>query len=92
MSVVTHEPDCHGFRDERGRHEGICEDWCYAHYRCEPLRDGDYRICFECFHVFRTADELIAAHRAVLEQIGSTLNPRTDPEAIFSCPECSHDF
>lgn len=88
------------------------EDWCMIHNRSEPVRPGDYRICGECWHVFRTAEELVAeTHRAELDSwkfwrsaaavqqpaererwLATALPERRDPEKIFACPHCTHDF
>jgi hypothetical protein len=64
---------------------------CMAHNEDEP-DDPHYRTCGECFHVFRTPEELIAVetekfgdhHREV---IGGQVKPE-----MWSCPHCTHDF
>lgn len=67
-------------------HIGPClSDFCHIHGRHEPDQPGDYRACGECFHVFRTDEELETAH----EKWGTG---HLDAEQIFACPLCTHDF
>lgn len=69
-------------------------DWCYYHERDEPVpEDGCvFRICGECFHLFRTAEDLMQQHSLELAKL--KLERRTAPsvEAIYACPFCAHDF
>lgn len=75
------------------------DDWCYGCMRSEPIPPGGaYRICGECFHVYETADDLIRIYNAEGDRLADQHpeEPRspwvTDPEAIFFCPVCIHDF
>lgn len=58
-------------------------DLCYFHGE-EPMPEDNYRTCGECGHYW-TRDALVAADA---EHRGS----REDPERIWSCPLCIHDF
>jgi hypothetical protein len=61
---------------------------CHWHDIDEP---GDaYRVCFECKHAFRSAAELLAEHSKHLAEFGQ--EPETDPEQVYTCPLCIHDF
>lgn len=70
-------------------------DHCYAHSVDENAADA-YQICGECFHVFRTADELVAATAQRIAEVSvgveNPMSGPTDPEKIFACPHCAHDF
>jgi hypothetical protein len=48
-----------------------------------------YRVCPECFHVYETAADLVAADQAAW---ADGPHPPRDPDKIYSCPECTHDF
>lgn len=70
---------------------------CAWHHVDEPASPDDYRTCFECFHVFRTAGELLAAHNKLMSEIPSpSWAPGTiieiDAGNIHVCPLCAHDF
>jgi len=68
---IPHAPDCRGKDDKiPNRDDAPCLGWCYIHNQCEPLRPTDYRVCGECFHVFRTEAELIRSHLLVLQSLG----------------------
>jgi hypothetical protein len=88
--VVTHEPDCAGWEgwDEGS---GICQSWCHGCMRCEPLREGDYLVCGECWHVFRTATELVEMDLAIARKYELHADHRP-ADQIASCPVCAHDF
>lgn len=89
--TVTHEPDCKGWEHSRRDEYDPCDSWCYGCMRCEPLRDGDYRVCGECMHVYRTSEALLDAHTALLNRLDIKWNfVRVDQ--IYSCPVCAHDF
>lgn len=47
----------------------MCDSWCYIHNQCEPLRPTDYKVCGECFHVFRTEGELIRSHLLIVQMM-----------------------
>lgn len=82
-----HQPGC----DEQFP-DGTCSSWCYGCMRCEPLREGDYRICGECFHVFRTPAELVGADLAVVRRLGEDEPDPRPADQIAVCPVCAHDF
>ena len=70
------------------------EEFCYFH-GWEPDLPGDYRACLECAHIFRTEQELVDAHNAILEEMkkyGDVGPPATNAEEIWACPHCTHDF
>jgi hypothetical protein len=53
---------------------GECADpknHCYEHNEDEYADDDHpwYLICGECYHVFRTADELLAEHNRVIAEL-----------------------
>jgi len=63
---------------------------CWSHHVDEPWDASCCRSCLECGHVFRDAAELLAAHNAILAELGEP--PETDPARVFCCPHCIHDF
>lgn len=65
------------------------DDWCYSCGRSEPMTPSTYRVCPECFHVYETAADLVAADQAAW---ADGPHPPRDPDKIYSCPECAHDF
>lgn len=89
---IVHESDCEGFRDDRGKEEGICISICMIHMECEPSRDGDFCFCPECFHVFRTPKELVDAHMEAMKRVEPHYFVRPAATDIHSCPLCAHDF
>lgn len=94
-TAVEHQPDCAGWEGwDDG--SGICQSWCYGCMRCEPLREGDYLVCGECFHVFRTSEELVSADVAIAQRVAEWNGfDEPDPrpaDQIASCPVCAHDF
>ena len=62
-------------------------DWCYLHNRAEPLREGDFRLCGECGHVWRTREDFLADVEAGCREAGVPM----DPDQPF-CPLCTHEF
>lgn len=66
-------------------------DWCAIHNRSEPLRDGDFKVCGECFHVWRTRAGFMLD---VTREYGTdpTWDVPTDPAKVYACPLCTHDF
>ena len=62
-------------------------EWCDWHHRIEPLREGDFRVCFECGHVWRTREEFLAD----VERESRAAGVEPDPDQPF-CPLCCHDF
>lgn len=87
--TVTHEPDCKGWEHSRRDEYDPCDSWCYGCMRCEPLRDGDYRVCGECMHVYRTPRDLVE-HYATALLLAEDEYPPADQ--IATCPVCTHDF
>lgn len=77
MILVPHHQEAPGC--EPNKH-------CWIHDVDEP-EEGAFRVCGECFHVFMTAEELIQADSKWYED-----GRRNDPERIWSCPLCTHDF
>jgi hypothetical protein len=79
--IIPHEPTdaCH-------------DSHCYWHHVDEPA-DGAYRVCFECRHVYPTAEDLRAAFAS---EISPDLDdPAAEPppaEQIYACPLCAHDW
>lgn len=69
-------------------------DHCYSHDEDEPMRTGDYILCGECFHVFRTGEELVAAYldNWPLKEIPKPDAATVNPDKITFCPHCLHDF
>jgi hypothetical protein len=59
--------------------------WCCICNQHEPSLDTDYHRCFECGHVYRSAEELLAEFRA---EGGSAETAAMVP----GCPRCLHDF
>jgi hypothetical protein len=87
---------CHEFTGDVQPHEV-----CAIHHRYEPDRDGDYKSCVECAHVWRTeldfVTDVLRARRehaaATLKYEGVELPPDTsDPRLEHICPLCTHDF
>jgi len=79
-------------------HNPTDECWpahCFFHHVDEP-DDGAYRVCFECKHVYRTAEALREAWAEVAVDAGVTrlaLHVIAPPaEEIYGCPYCCHDF
>lgn len=69
---------------------------CHIHNVDEPARPGDYRVCGECWHVFRTVGELVAEYNDLhgemgYDQNGTVVDGHPEP-AIYACPLCTHDF
>lgn len=60
---------------------------CHIHNEDERDRPGDYRVCGECWHVFRTATELVRVYR---ETSQIKLPIYIDPDMIDFCPYCAH--
>lgn len=69
----------------------VCDDYCFACNRHEPLPSEYYRTCAECLHSFVTEAELVDAHNKVLEGIPRSV-PVTMGDQVSCCPFCIHDF
>ena len=63
---------------------------CWSCDRDEP-EVGAYRACLECGHVWRTADELLAAHNRELARYPGNI-PETDAARVSCCPLCIHNW
>lgn len=92
-----HEPGGLGCLDRDLDIATYGSEHCYAHNVDEPSRPDDYRTCGECFHVFRTEQELIEAWLATVAPVihdGRPTEPVAIPtgEQIYACPHCVHDF
>jgi hypothetical protein len=61
---------------------------CYSHEVDEPFTG--VRWCFECRHMFATAEELLAGHNRQLAGFG--MPPETDVGQVHDCPWCLHAF
>lgn len=94
-TAVEHQPGCAGW-EGWDADSGICQSWCYGCMRCEPSREGDYLVCGECMHVFRTEAELVEQDLTVAQRVAEWMGagellPRSASEIIV-CPVCAHDF
>lgn len=73
----------------------LCGDThCYSHGVDESAEGGYYRICMECKHVYRTAEDL---RLAWAEEVAPAYAPRAAPPTppageILACPLCCHDW
>lgn len=85
-----HDHPPHPFGDPPG--PGWWSD-CYSHYCWEKVAERPFLICGECFHVFNTAEELVEDDRKARQEfmVPDVAKPR-DPDQIFCCPHCVHDF
>lgn len=69
----------------------MCGDMhCHIHH-VDEIAGGAYRVCGECGHVYRTAEDL---QREWAENAPPDLPDRTVPpvEQIHFCPLCAHDW
>lgn len=66
-------------------------DHCYVH-GYEPLPKEWYRICVECWHCFITKEELVAKDLEIRRACGDPTAEPMDPDQIYICPVCTHDF
>jgi hypothetical protein len=80
--------------------------FCWVHYVHEPVPADVYRICFECKHVYPTAQSLVDAWNREVERINcerpiEDFDGPAEPiprltvdqvDRIFFCQECIHDF
>lgn len=68
-------------------------DWCYSCNRSEPIPDGAYLVCRECFHCWVTKDDFTADVRIMLHEINLNETGITVRVEDFPfCPLCSHNF
>ena len=68
----------------------IVAETCWYHHRREPYTESDYRVCFECNHVFRSETELIVETNWL--RVHPDAPPVLDGSEVRSCPLCAHDF
>ena len=68
---------------------------CFFHGP-ELLMDGDYRMCGECGHIWRTKEDLerdvVWLHYRLDVDAGQAPSPVPAMEEVFACPLCTHDF
>jgi hypothetical protein len=67
---------------------------CYMHHVDEPST-GAFRVCGECGHVYRTAEDLRMAWADAQDAPGFGLSPDAaapPAEQIYACPLCAHDW
>lgn len=71
------------------------EHHCWWHHAKE-VEDGEvvYRICPECWHVYRTPEDLIEAWKREVATVDGEMLPPPPRNAddIGFCQECIHDF
>lgn len=79
--------------------EQLTLDWCYSCWRAEPIPpSGAYVTCFECGHVYETANDLLIAYNDMVEGLNSVMssigpiNWAENAEGILLCPLCMHDL
>jgi hypothetical protein len=72
----------------------FCHDMhYYAHDLDEPMLPGDYRVCLECRHVYRTPQELEEAYDLAMASFTENGVKVLPPAGgIDCCPYCGHDF
>lgn len=72
----------------------MATSFCHIHEKQEELASEPYQVCFECGHVYNTAEELVAAYNEAVRVNFGADNPPPPREAheIFFCQECLHDF
>jgi len=64
---------------------------CLIHHAWELIPENVYKVCFECGHVW-LKDDLLKAHNDFAAKYEDDIEPLTDPELIFFCQECLHDW
>jgi len=55
----------------------------------EAFFDGDV-VCFECLHVWKSDEEILAEHNMILTELGK--QTMTDINEVTFCPLCLHDW
>ena len=63
---------------------------CFWHGE-EPIPDGAYLVCGECWHCYVTPADLVAAVATVRAELGLPAWAG-DADAVAFCPLCAHDF
>lgn len=73
-------------------------EWCHIHWRHEPPLPGDYMVCGECWHVWRTVWDFYLSELEIARQMFAD-DPSIDGiwmpadlTKVYSCPLCAHDF
>lgn len=73
--------------------------YCHIHSKDETWDTKPYVVCFECGHVYHTAQDLEAAYRHEVDWINENYGaydpvPAAYKEAteIHFCQACMHDF
>lgn len=76
-------------------------EYCYIH-GYEPIPLGYYMICGECYHCYVTPEELLEVynkegreaheHFRHLYEDNYEWMDLTDPNQVYFCPHCTHDF
>jgi hypothetical protein len=70
----------------------VFHEHCIIHDDDEPDLPGDYRVCGECRHVFRTPEELVAVESEKFGDYNRTVVGGEVQPPMWSCPHCAHDF
>jgi hypothetical protein len=67
------------------------DEHCYIHLIDEP-DEPNYRICGECHHVYRSAEELVEAERDNYPWTNAKVVGDHEEPPMYACPLCTHDF
>lgn len=65
-------------------------DRCFWHGD-EPIPEGAFKVCAECWHCWPTKEAFEADVRAMLMELGAVGYPRPLADMPY-CPLCAHDF
>lgn len=97
---LEQQPCQHGRAIPEAVMDGLDDRHTHCYFHCvEEVPEDLYRICAECGHPW-TASSLLREHNLELigTETGRTLEiqaldpPEHDPEQIYSCPLCLHDW
>lgn len=67
--------------------------YCAMHDTLEfPPDGGAFRECGECWHLYATEADLVAATNDLIAQCGFPVPAHENADKIYSCPFCIHDF
>ena len=59
----------------------------------EPIPEGAYKVCGECWHCWPTAADFEADAQKMIDEIGGMTSPWPGGLTTLTfCPLCSHDF
>lgn len=58
----------------------------------EPIPEGAFRVCGECWHCWPTADDFEADVETMFAEVGVYGELSGDPIDLPYCPLCAHDF